>query len=59
MSYLKNNDDIASELKIYLALSVVILAGTPNLAMILSSRISMTTFSVAALVGMAFTHLVK
>ena len=58
MPYLKQNEDIATELKA-LALFVVILAGTPNLVMILSSRKSITTFLVAALVGMASTHLVK
>ena len=58
MYYLKQKDDMATELKA-LALLVVVLDGTPNLVMILSSRKSITTFSVAALVGMASTHLVK
>ena len=56
--YLKQNEDIYVELKA-LALSVVILLGTPNLVMILSSKKSITTLSVAFLVGIASTHLVK
>jgi hypothetical protein len=58
MPYLKQNEDNYVELKA-LALSVVIFAGTPNLVIILSSRKSMTTLSVANLVGIASIHLVK
>ena len=58
MPYLKQNEDNSIELKA-LALSVVIFAGTPNLVIILSSIKSMTTLSVADLVGIASTHLVK
>jgi hypothetical protein len=58
MPYLKQNEDNSIELKA-LALSVVILVGTPNLVIILSSRKSITTLSVADLVGIASTHLVK
>ena len=58
MPYLKQNDQNSDDLKA-LALSVVILGGIPNLVIILSSRKSITTLSVAFLVGMAFTHLVK
>ena len=58
MPYLKQKDDIPAELKAF-ALSVVIFEGTPNLVIILSSRKSMTTLSIADLVGMASTHLVK
>ena len=42
-----------------LALSVVILAGAPNLVMILFSVKSITALSVAFLVGIASTHLMK
>ena len=58
MPYLKHKSFIAPELKA-LALSVVILRGVPNLVMILSSIKSITTFLVAALVGIASTQLVK
>jgi hypothetical protein len=58
MPYLKQNEDNSVELKA-LALSVVILAGTPNRVIILSSRKSMTTLSVAHLLGISSTHLVK
>ena len=58
MSYLKQMDDISEELK-HGPLSMMIMAGTPNLVIILSSRKSMTTTSVAFVVGIASTHLVK
>jgi hypothetical protein len=58
MLYSKQKFDSSIELKV-LALSVVILDGTPNLVMILSSKNSLTTLSVALLVGIALTHLVK
>ena len=58
MPYLKQNDVISSELKA-LALLVVILNGTPNLVIILSSRNFIITLSVAFLVGISSTHLVK
>jgi hypothetical protein len=58
MPYLKQNYANARELKA-LALSVVILDGTPNLVMILSSKKFMTTSSVAFFVGIDSTHLVK
>ena len=58
MPYLKQNDQNSDDLKA-LALSVVILAGILNLVIILSSRKSIITLSVAFLVGMASTHLVK
>ena len=58
MPYLKQNDVNSNDLKA-LALSVVILAGIPNLVIILSSRKSIITLSVAFLVGMDSTHLVK
>jgi len=58
MPYLKQNEDNSVELKA-LALSVVILAGTSNLVIILFSRKSMTTLSVADLVGITSTYLVK
>jgi hypothetical protein len=58
MPYLKQNEDNYVELKA-LALSMVIFAGTTNLMIILSSRKSMTTLSVADLVGIASTHFVK
>ena len=58
MLYLKHKDDISEETK-HEPLSVMILAGTPNLVIILSSEKSMTTILVAFLVGIASTHLVK
>ena len=58
MPYLKQNDQNSDDIKA-LALSVVILAGILNLVIILSSRKSIITLSVAFLVGMASTHLVK
>jgi hypothetical protein len=58
MPYLKQNSTKAYELKA-LALSVVILEGTPNLVMIRSSRKFMTTSSVAFFIGIDSTHLVK
>jgi hypothetical protein len=58
MPYFKQNEDNSVELKA-LALSIVILAGTPNLVIILSSRKSITNLSVVDLVGIASTHLVK
>ena len=58
MPYLKQKDDILGEIK-HGPLSVIILAGTPNLVMILSSRKSMTMASVSFLVGIASTPLVK
>ena len=58
MPYLKQKSFTSPELKA-LALSVVILRGVLNLVMILSSMKSITTFSVAFLVGMPSTHLVK
>ena len=58
MPYLKQNEDNYVELKA-LPLLVVIFAGTPNLVIILFSRKSMTTLSVADLVGIASTHFVK
>ena len=56
--YLKQKDDISEELK-HEQLSVIVLVGTPNLVIILSSRKSMTTTSVSFLVVIASTHLVK
>ena len=58
MPYLKQKDDILEEIK-HGTLSVMILAGTPNLVIILSSKKSMTIALVAFLVGIASTHLVK
>ena len=58
MLYLKQKDDISEEKK-HKPLSVMILAGTPNLVIILSSKKSVTIASVAFLVGIASTHLVK
>jgi hypothetical protein len=56
--YLKQNSAKARELKA-LALSVVILDGTPNLVMIHSSKKFMITSSMAFFVGIDSTHLVK
>ena len=58
MLYLKQKDDILEETN-HGPLSVMILAGTPNLVIILSSKKSMTIASVSFLVGIASTHLVK
>jgi fucose 4-O-acetylase-like acetyltransferase len=55
MPYLKQNEDNYVELKA-LALSIVIFADTLNLVIILFSRKSMTTLSVANLVGIDSTH---
>jgi hypothetical protein len=49
---------IAMDLKAW-ALSVTIFGGHPNLDEILSSKKSITTESVALLVGIASTHFVK
>ena len=58
MPYLKQKDDILEETK-HGPLSVMILAGTLNLVIILSYKKSMTIASVSFLVGMTPTHLVK
>ena len=58
MPYLKKNDKSSVELK-GLALLVLILDGTQNIMIILSSRNSIITLSVSFLVGIASTHLVK
>ena len=58
MPYLKHKSFTAPELKA-LVLLVVILRGVPNQVMILSSMKSIATFSVAVLVGIASTDLVK
>jgi hypothetical protein len=58
MSYLKQNSAKASKLK-SLALSVVILDGTPNLVMILYSKNFMTTSLVDFFVGIDSNHVVK
>ena len=58
MSYLKQKDDISEETK-HGPLSMMILAGTLNLVIILSSKKSMTIASVSFLVGIASTYLVK
>ena len=58
MPYLNQNDVSSIELK-GLALLVVILDGTQNIMIILSSRNSIITLSVAFLVGIASTHLLN